>query len=887
MSFEYEQNINRRLADLLKAEGLSAKAERQRPGGRRIDVLVEEGGLRVAVEAEIGLASKKLSTSEAVARLEQGLADAAVAVCYPDLADADDLKGDTRIWVAPVGAEWSATTPRDLAEVIRNLREEADDIDKTAVSFRQRLEVASDNLVEKQVADITAVAGIPLGSGQPALRAALLVASACLFHARLDGAGLCNPDNDSRTGDPYIGPWPFSTLGTCLEHPDPVGELQFAWDVILSVDYTPVFETAIAVLGAPRLQDAAFTRFVRGCGYASLSAARALTSGQMDLLGRVFHWILDEARHTGAYYTSTAAATLLASLAIQEKDIDEHLDYTIVDPSCGTGTLLAAAADRIRRITGQRGKVTGRHLIENVLHGYDIDIAATHMAAVALGLMAPDVSFKKLNIHRFNLGLVTDPITGEQMPRAGSLELMDGQAQIAGWPRSGQVDTGEEDIEHAIPRNLVIMNPPFTRDSLRHDQLGDEEEVVKERERQLFKHEPAVGSHSGGMFLCLAEKLCDQKKGTIAIVYPTASCGAPSAQKVWDKLLRDFHLEMVITSHDPNRIFFSENTNSNESLMIFRRLNDNNRGQSTRFINLAKNPATPAEAILLADEIREDGRSKGRDCPRNRLLRGDWSAVRFLSPYLSSQISEWFFINTLTMLPLAKLAELGPAGRRIHDAYKRGSITEADEYGRFGLWFNNQDKPKNGVPPKQSIRVRPDASLLRKASEGHKADRYWKQRGRVLLPTPFRISTARTFATRTEEKVLGAGWVPVRPKGNVTNPEMWEKAISIYLNSTVGILAQIWVSKPKLLSRPQMPLGNMRRIPVPQFDDRQVLALADHYDRVADRPLLRLRDQEDDLVRASLDETLCLVMDWDKEEVQKARFALAVEPSVTGQPAQK
>ena len=109
----------------------------------------------------------------------------------------------------------------------------------------------------------------------------------------------------------------------------------------------------------------------------------------------------------------------------------------------------------------------------------------------------------------------------------------------------------------------------------------------------------------------------------------------------------------------------------------------------------------------------------------------------------------------------------------------------------------------------------------------------------------------------------------------------------IYLNSTIGVLAQIWVSKPKLLARPQMPLDNMRRIPVPQFDDRQVAALADHYNRVADRPLLRLRDQEDDLVRASLDETLCLTMDWDQEEVRKVRFFLAREPSVTGQPIQK
>ena len=106
-----------------------------------------------------------------------------------------------------------------------------------------------------------------------------------------------------------------------------------------------------------------------------------------------------------------------------------------------------------------------------------------------------------------------------------------------------------------------------------------------------------------------------------------------------------------------------------------------------------------------------------------------------------------------------------------------------------------------------------------------------------------------------------------------------------YLNSTVGILAQIWASSPKVFGRPAMPIAGMRNIPVPDLDEAQAVALADHFQRVADHPLLRLRDQENDLVRASLDETLCATLGWDREEVEKARFALAAEPSVTGRPA--
>ena len=41
-----------------------------------------------------------------------------------------------------------------------------------------------------------------------------------------------------------------------------------------------------------------------------------------DLLGRIFHRVLDTARYDGSYYTSTAAAVLLASLALREEDVD-------------------------------------------------------------------------------------------------------------------------------------------------------------------------------------------------------------------------------------------------------------------------------------------------------------------------------------------------------------------------------------------------------------------------------------------------------------------------------------------------------------------------------------------------------------------------------------
>ena len=120
-----------------------------------------------------------------------------------------------------------------------------------------------------------------------------------------------------------------------------------------------------------------------------------------DLLGRIFHRVLDTARYDGSFYTSTAAAVLLASLALREEDAEwsnpnAAANIRICDPACGTGTLLMAAAERIRDLRMAAGNVNpvdeetlGLLLVEDVLWGYDVNLTATHLAASALGCSLP------------------------------------------------------------------------------------------------------------------------------------------------------------------------------------------------------------------------------------------------------------------------------------------------------------------------------------------------------------------------------------------------------------------------------------------------------------------------------------------------------------------
>ena len=542
-----EEKFSGALAKLLEAEGLyDIEAEDEYSGGRRVDIEVRLAGRRIAVEAKRGTlpAKRREAMLAAAGRITDELAEAAVAVCYPEeMTDPSKMTANTRLMAAPLGGEFRETDIPGLAAMIRRISDDVSTIEAAAAKFKENLKTAAARLSSDQLDAIVKAVQIPLGSEQPALRAALLVASACLFHSRLDGAlakeEIRQPDKDARTGEDYDGKgWPFRPLRECLLDSALVEEIEKSWNTILAVDYKPVFETALAAVGAAPAVDPSLSKFVQGCGDAAQAAAGALTRGQKDLLGRVFHFILEEAPNTGAFYTSSSAAALLAGLAIRDEDVDLDMDYSVVDPACGTGTLLAAAAERIQEVSEQRGKLGGARLIEKLLHGYDIDITATHMAAVTLGLRSPDVAFEKMNIHRFELGVVPDPVSGGTTPVAGSLELMgnDPLNALAGWPRSrrsAQIDTGKDERLDLSPKDLVIMNPPFTRDSLRHDQLGDIKTVVKEHEKKLFAAHPEVNQrYSGGMFLCLGDKLCNAETGTLALVYPTTACGAPSAREI-------------------------------------------------------------------------------------------------------------------------------------------------------------------------------------------------------------------------------------------------------------------------------------------------------------------------------------------------------------------
>ncbi len=890
---------NRALALLLTRRGVAADFE-QRAGRRRMDIVAEVEGLRVVLEAETGFDRKAQAIKDADARLRQRLATVVFAVCYPDGVTEDNMAEAILTWTVRVKAgapsgDWSTGDVTQLAQAVQQAPHSLSGADVAAQLLADGLDAVVQRLKTPvrqtlaQALDLPATK--PNGGEQSdgyfvaAKRGMLVVATAMLFHHRLQG------HLPAERPDGYDGDWPPASATGCAEQSAPINAFRAAWSGILAVDYRPVFETGRAALGALSA-DQDTGQAVRSLAEVVARVSERVAGLRHDLLGRIFHRVLDTARYDGSFYTSTAAAVLLSTLALREQDADWSdpnavASLRICDPACGTGTLLMAAAERIRDLRNAAGRsdpedeeALGLLLVEDVLWGYDVNLTATHMAASTLGMLSPTTRFSRMNIHRALLGV----FDGE--PYLGSLDFLSGQARLAAWPSViQQVETEERITEPPPPMDLVIMNPPFTRDSLRHDQFSRaDEQAIKRREKEIMEgqsyREAARLSGSANAFMVLGDKFLREDGGTLAVVLPTVMATNPAASQTRKYLAQRFHIGTIVSSHDPNRIFFSENTSIGEILLICRRWSGDGPKPPTRVVNLARNPATPVEALDTAARIErasESGDQVSHDftvqqVDAGRIERGDWFAVNFLSPYLVEAYRTLCETSPASVptVPMSDLAEVGPEGRRIRDTYTQSDMPT--QSGRRALWHHKTDIT-------QSMQAETDVYIEPKESKRHLADSYWEQRSQMLLPHRLRLNVARVAGVMLPEQTVGSIWTPCRPH----DPDM-AKAICLYLNSTPGLLSLLGARDNRVPSYPSFSLDTLRSLPVPNFAtlgaaERDLLS--SWFDWLQNETLQPFPQMHEDPVRQQIDDAVTKALGLDPEWVATMRRELAREPSVT------
>ena len=666
-----EDTLNVELARLLREqERLDARAEAG-AGGKWLDVDVNVDGLQVAIEAKLDF-KKRLQARRAADSRLKSLRNVAVALCYPTGATEASLPSDTLTWQVrtrhSAGDNWETGNVAQLAVALRAAPASIEDVDKVAQILSDGLDAAVQRLSTPTRQALAQTFGLraentkdkkllPVrmrrtdGYFVPAKRGMLVIATAMLFHHRV----LAHLDDEPPTA--WEDDWPPANPAQCAAQiAGTVSRFRRAWEAILAVDYRPVFATAIAALNAIEAHPD-HAQAVHALAGTVADVAERMTGLRQDLLGRIFHRVLDTAKYDGSFYTSAAAATLLAGLAIRDDDrdwssADAIAQLRICDPACGTGTLLIAAAARIEALRRQAGPIDADEqealalcLVEDVLWGYDINLTATHMAATALGMLSPTTKFERLRMYRGLLGVY------EGEAYVGSLEMLspERRMKILPWPAPlGQMDTGKPEDPPAM--DLVIMNPPFTVDRQRHNQFGAKEKAqINEREQKIFKQIEAATvvdlTANSASFAVLGDHLVRRDAGTLALIMPAMVPTAPSGAGLRRFLAENFRVDTIVSSHDPERIFFSENTSISEVLIVCRRRTAENEETSAKFINLHRNPSSTAEAGALERALSQNDLINGtiQQIDAKRIDSGDWYAANFLSPFLTEAFFELRF----------------------------------------------------------------------------------------------------------------------------------------------------------------------------------------------------------------------------------------------------
>ncbi len=849
---------------------------------------------------------------------------------YPDrLRHAENTQAelesasDLRWWLH--GSLGTSTTERrirsgsaaELADQLRTLPLELEGVDRVtaaAIAVGYSVEQAAKHItgharISRRVADIIA------STDQERDRAAALrIGCLVLFNALAFQDRLATANEDVPTVNEALG--------------QGIHGLRDAWRHICDqIDYVPVFDLAANILdvlgdGPEDLQSQALAPLVK-----AMEDTRRLEGH--DLSGRLFHTLLTDAKFTGAYYTSVPAATLLSRLVFH--NWPPHVDWSdhefpaslnIADLACGTGTLLmAVAAEAERRHTdagGRNAPELHKAMVEQALHGYDVQLSAVHFAATSLAMLNPDIQFDRMNLYVMPLGVEgsnvnlgsLDFLGQDEAPVQYALSEEEMGVGIRDPERvSGSGSRGAtEGVTARLPElDLAIMNPPFTRSVGGNLLFGslpatERRRLQDELSRRLRSRQATATAGLGAAFVAAATPKLRPSEGRLALVLPATVCTGPSWQQTRSLIESNFVLDMVITSHDPLRWNFSDSTDLSEALLIATRRPEGQDAaeRRTTFVNLWDNPngtldahrvaqaitaTTPAKLEEVGAALLEvDGRHVGEalSMPQPKLAGKKWSGVQFARADLVRSALNlldggevWVPGGAVSArVPMCRFGELGQVGpdrRRLVDGFDRTSSVTA-----YPLVEGHD------TDQRKSLTCSPNSYLspLTRPRGGQRpgyGDHLWQKAGRLLVAERLWLETTRVMAMWSVKEVLSNVWWPVQIEDIQT-----EKALALWLNSSLGILTVLahrtstrggWVGMKKA-DLEELPVLDTRSL---SFE--QIKGLSDLFGEMAESEFERLPGMAHCPARKFLDDGISRILGLP--DLSKLRDLLASEPVVS------
>ena len=418
-------------------------------------------------------------------------------------------------------------------------------------------------------------------------------------------------------------------------------KLQVYFDRVREQDYEPVYGIKVSQLFKGQKSKLA----CKDVATAIMSLSPKLRS--IDLAGQVFQSLipLDIRKPLGAHYTNPNPAALLAACVV------ETADDSVMDPACGSGTLLVASYKRKLALAKGDQFDLHRKFVEEQITGIDAMAFSGHLAAVNLAIQQPLKETDHVRIGTTDSTLLRPrsivPTTGEALPsefHQTTLEADFDNLEIPARTRTVRMRRSEARGFAVNHVDVVIMNPPFTSwdnmDSRYRDGLAESfSRISKYRPLIYFKPSQQL------FFLFLADIFLNPK-GRVGAVLPLTTFTAKSFHPFLHYFLSHYSVHAIFLSL--GRAAYSEDTSLTECLLVASKQKPAPT-QNFVIIGTRKPPDewTEQELNKLVDQVKlskegQDHFSIRRVVPQQDLL----PESRTLSGLYLSLLEEYDLANT-------------------------------------------------------------------------------------------------------------------------------------------------------------------------------------------------------------------------------------------------
>ena len=706
------------------------------------------------------------------------------------------------------------------------------------------------------------------------------------------------------------------------------------WDIILKVNYRPIFHVAKRLIEAIATDDELVDRVLATlCDTAKELVDQRLTHVH-ELAGTVFQRLIVDRKYVKANYTRLESVALLSALVLP-KTQENVSELKVADFACGTGSLLNGAYQRILELhehAGGKGNLIHTRMVEQNLVGCDVMPNASHLTASLLTSTYPDLKIGTTRIHTMPYGRQRDGSYA-----LGALDLVDAPEETPPLPMMGieiQQVGGEDDAEvitqHEFRHNefdIVVLNPPFTRpDSDASSSTpkavfkGSDRDKDEEKEMRSARGQKdwRVGDGNAGLpsdFVDLADRMLKTNgESRMGFILPVTCLTTSDWRKVRNMWATEYHDVVVITIADAKAedCAFSADTSMAECMVVATKGKKDGSTGRGMFVALNHRPRSVLESLEIVNTIRrfektrrlEDEPSGGDplkagdeplgyalNCPLCPNKAWEASRIREMaliqSAHRLANGEMWLPTQTAPLeVPIclvSDIAKVGASHRDIHEKSERGAFdvekgyTHTDLYP--GLWNVN-------APIQRAMVVKPDCHLITRSNRHNKAQMILSRNGRVHFNVDMRFNANSLGVLFTEKPAIGISSLP----NVVLKKQVYDYVWTLWGNSTLGLLLQ-WAHSGK-----QQPgRGRSSRtalLEMPTLDVRclsdEVLANAERiFHTLKHQRMLPFNEAAYDPVRHELDrlllsEVLNITTEDAHNAVHRLRELLCAEPSIHG-----